>query len=113
MKSNCAILTFYHKTLNENKIEEWEKYYFYDVWEYGQTGATVNDGYTNNNKIEILIPINQVKDKTLFTIGDIVCIGKADDIQKQSDLKGREFYNVTSIAVNDYGNHPHVHLGGQ
>ena len=48
-----------------------------------------------------------------FAIGDIIAIGEQNDISKQSDLQGKEFYNVTSINVNDFGNNPHIHLGGK
>lgn len=112
MLSNCPVITYYHKTLNQNKIEVWETYYFYNVWKYGINRVAVSEGYTNNNKVEVIIPIQQVEDKSLFTNGDIICIGENDDIQVQSDLKGKEYYNITSISINDYGNNPHIFLGG-
>lgn len=113
MISNCPVLTYYHKTLDNNKIEKWIKYYFYDVWEHGQNGATVNEGYTTNNKVEIIIPIEKVKDKSIFANGDILLIGKGNDITMQKDLQGKEFYNVIQWEVDDYGTRPHVYLGGQ
>ena len=44
--------------------------------------------------------------------GDIICKGNIEtNITKQSDLE--ESYNITSININDFGNEPHIHLGGK
>ena len=54
-----------------------------------------------------------VNNKDIFVIGDIIAIDIQPEISKQSDLQGKEFYNVTSITINEYGNNPHIHLGGK
>ena len=106
-------ITYYHKSLDANKLETWTRYVFNDVWAFGGKGSGINKGYVNANDVEVRIPIEYVDNKELFSIDDIIAIGIHGDIDKQSDLKGIEFYNVTSINVNDFGNNPHIHLGGK
>lgn len=106
-------ITYYHKTINTNtRLENWTKYSFTNVWEFGKKGSTQNSGYENANNIEVRIPMEQVSDTSIFAIGDIIAIGSQNDITSQSDLNGIEFYNVTNIAINDFGNNKHIHLGG-
>lgn len=107
-------ITYYHKKLNQRtKLEEWETHYFDDVWVFGGKGSSVNKGYENANDVDVRIPIKYVIDKNLFKVGDIIVIGKHNNINKQSDLSDTEFYNIKSININDFGNNPHVHLGGK
>ena len=106
-------ITYYKKSWNENRIEIWTKYVFDDVWVFGGKGSSINKGYDNANDVNVRIPMELVKNTDLFKIGDIVAIGIQGNITKQSDLKGIEFYNITSININDFGNNPHVHLGGK
>jgi hypothetical protein len=112
MITNKAI-TYYHKTLNENKLEQWTKTIFENVWVFGGKGSSINKGYDNANDVNVRIPMKLVENTDLFKIGDIVAVGIQGNITKQSDLKGIEFYNITSININDFGNNPHVHLGGR
>lgn len=106
-------ITYYHKILNnETKLEEWERYFFNDVWEFGRKGSNVNAGLEQSNNVDVRIPFNYINNVDIFHIGDIIAIGQQEDIEKQSDLEGKEFYNVTSININNFGNNPHVHLGG-
>ena len=107
-------MTYYHKTLNKNtKLEEWERHFFNNVWVFSGKGSNINNGYENANNMNVRIPMEYVNDIKIFSIGDIVAIGEQGNITSQSDLNGKEFYNVTSINVNFFGNNPHVHLGGQ
>ena len=113
MITNNAI-TYFHKTLNpQTRLEEWNKYSFNNVWVFGGKGSSINRGYENANDVKVRIPIKLVNDTSIFQLGDIVCIGEQDDISKQSDLKGKEFYNITSKNINSFGNNPHIHLGGK
>ena len=49
-----------------------------------------------------------------FSIGDIVVEGTLEtDIQTQQDLDGYNVYNITSINNNNFGNNPHIHIGGK
>lgn len=103
-------ITYYHKTLDANKLEKWNKYIFKKVWAFGGKGSSLNAGYENANDINVRIPMEYVSNNNIFNIGDIIAIGVQPEIEKQSDLKGKEFYNVTSININDFGNNPHIHL---
>lgn len=107
-------ITYYHKTLNSTThLEEWTKTLFEDVWIFGGKGTSINKGYENANDVNVRIPMEYVEDTSIFKIGDIIAVGEQSDISKQSDLKDVEFYNVTSININDFGNNPHIHLGGK
>ena len=106
-------ITYYHKTLDSNKLPIWNRYVFKDVWHFGGKGSSINKGYENANDVNVRIPMGYVKNKDIFTIGDIIAIGITSPISKQSDLEGKGFYNVTSITINEYGLNPHVHLGGK
>lgn len=107
-------ITYYHKTLNKiSMLEEWTKTIFDNVWVFSGKGSSINKGYENANDIDVRIPMEYVENTSIFHIGDIIAIGSQENITKQSDLLGKEFYNVTSINVNDFGNNPHVHLGGK
>ena len=107
-------ITYYHQTLNKTtRLPEWKKTIFNKVWLFGGKGSSINKGYENANDVNVRIPMEYITDITIFTIGDIIAVGLQDDITKQSDLQDVEFYNVTSINVNDFGNNPHIHLGGK
>ena len=103
-------ITYYK--LNKEE-QEWTRYVFRDIWLFGGKGSSINAGYENANDVNVRIPLNKVKDISIFAIGDIVVKGIYGNIEKQSDLNGLEFYNVTSITINDFGNNPHIHLGGK
>lgn len=106
-------ITYYHKTLDNNKLPVWNRYVFEDVWHFGGEGSSINKGYENANDVNIRIPMEYVNNKDIFEIGDIISIGINPPISKTTDLLYTEFYNVTSITINEYGSNPHVHLGGK
>lgn len=107
-------ITYYHKILDEaTKLEKWIRHSFENVWVFGGKGSSLNKGYIDANDVDVRIPMEYVEDKGLFKVGDIIVIGEYGDIEKQSDLKDTEFYNIKSINVNDFGNNPHIHLGGK
>lgn len=112
MLSNATI-TYYHKTLGQDRLEKWDKYTFEKVWKFGGKGSSINKGYDNANNVDVRIPIEKVNDVTIFQLGDILAIGELNAIETQEDLQGQEFYNVTSININNFGGTPHVHLGGK
>ena len=107
-------ITYYQKRLDNNsKIEKWTRYVFDNVWAFGGKGSSLYKGYIDANDVDIRIPMKYVEDKKLFKVGDIIVIGEHGNIEKQSDLANVEFYNIKSISINDFGNNPHVHLGGK
>lgn len=108
-----STMTYYKKGIDENKLTKWDRYVFNDVWFFGGKGSSINKGYENANDVNIRIPMQYVENTEMFAIGDIVAKGEQEQINSQSDLEGTEFYNVTSININNFGNNPHVHLGGK
>ena len=109
-------LTIYHKLFNETtRLEEWRRYNYYKVWWFGGKGSSINKGYDNANDVNVRIPylLNNI-DIANIQIGDILVKGDlATDITTQQDLVGYEVYNITSINDNDFGNNPHLHIGGK
>ena len=109
-------LTIYHKTLDEiTRLEKWERHNYSKIWWFGGKGASINKGYDNANDVDIRIPYNQNQiDISNIQIGDILVKGDlAKDINTQQDLSEFEFYNITSINDNKFGNNPHIHIGGK
>lgn len=109
-------LTIYHKVFNETtRLEEWRRYNYYKVWWFGGKGSSINKGYDNANDVNVRIPylLNNINIANI-QIGDILVKGDiATDITTQQDLVGYEVYNITSINDNDFGNNPHIHIGGK
>lgn len=110
-------MTLYHKVHDaETRLEKWERYYIEKVWWYGGKGANTQKGYENANDVQIRIPYetNDNLNIAVFSIGDIVCKGNIEkSITSQSDLNGEEYYNITAINNNTFGNNAHIHLGGK
>ena len=109
-------LTIYHKTLDEKtRLEKWEKQTFSNVWWFGGKGAGINKGYANANDVNVRIPYKENKiDVAKIKIGDILVKGIVDiEIATQQDLMNYDVYNITSINDNNFGNNPHLHLGGK
>ena len=110
-------MTLYHKVLDtETRLETWERYYIEKVWWYGGKGANTQTGYENANDVQIRIPYDMNENLNIanFNIGDIVCKGNIEKtITSQSELNGVEYYNITAINNNTFGNNAHIHLGGK
>ena len=110
-------MTLYHKVLDaETRLEKWERYYIEKVWWYGGKGANTQTGYENANDVQIRIPYDMNENLNIanFNIGDIVCNGNiGKTITRQSELNDVEFYNITAISNNTFGNNQHIHLGGK
>lgn len=111
-----ASLTIYHKVFDEMaRLDKWERYNYSKVWFFGGKGASVNKGYDNANDVEIRIPYGpNTIDISKIKIGDILVKGNLNlDIHTQQDLSNYEIYNITSINDNNFGNNPHIHIGGK
>lgn len=111
-------LTVYHKSGLDvaTHLETYTRYNYEDIWFFGGKGAGINKGYENANDVQIRIPYdaNDNLDIGNFSIGDIVVEGTlATDISTQKELKDYNYYNITSINDNNFGNNPHIHLGGK
>ena len=111
-------ITIYHKNGLDvsTRLEKWIRYNYTHVWFFGGKGAGINKGYENANDVQIRIPFdkNDNLDIGNFSIGDIVVEGTlTTDIETQQDLKNYNVYNITSINNNNFGNNPHIHIGGK
>ncbi len=108
-------LTLYHCSLDENThLEVWERINYDKVWWFGGKGSKLNKGYDNANNVDVRIPYNKnVVDFSKLAIGDIIVKGRLmTDITTQQDLDEDEVFIITSINNNNFGNNPHLHLGG-
>lgn len=110
-------ITIYHKGKRDvaTRIEKYVRFNYDNVWCFEKERAVINQGYDDNNQINIRIPYKQNEnlDVSNFAKGDIIVIGKVkEDIEAQSDLKGYKIYNIDSITDNNFGNEPHIHIGG-
>lgn len=107
-------LTVFHKGLDpETRLETWTRYYYSNVWWFDKKGTSLNAGYTSTNDVQIRIPYNtnENADISNFGIGDILYRGNLEKVvEKQSDVPNA--YNITSITDNQFGNEPHIHIGG-
>ena len=111
-----ASLTVYHKTFDEDKrLEKWVRFTYPKVWFFGGKGAGINKGYDNANNVDIRIPYSENKiDITNIKIGDILVKGTLTrEITTQQDLNDYDVFNITSINDNNFGNNPHVRIGGK
>lgn len=108
-------ITVYHQGYDKtNKKETWTRYNYSNVWFVSSRGANLNKGYDNANDFDVRIPYSSSVSIGNFSIGDIVVQGTLDiDITKQQDLSNYLFYNITSINDNNFGNNPHIHIGGK
>ncbi len=107
-------LTVYHK-IEDNHDYKWVRYNYNKIWWFGGKGASLNKGYENANDVQIRIPydLNPTLDYTNFLIGDILVQGTLKiDITSEEDIQG-EYYNITSLNNNVFGNNKHIHIGGK
>ena len=110
-------MTLYHKGFDEEtRLEKWIRHYYEKVWWFGGKGANTQMGYENANDVQIRIPYENNENLNIadFSIGVIVCNGNIEKtITSQSELNDVEFYNITAISNNTFGNNQHIHLGGK
>lgn len=115
-------LTVYHYDYDDiNRVNKWIRFNYGDeknhtIWWFGGKGAGLNEGYDNANDVKIRIPYDKNKDLDIknFKVGDIIVKGTLnEDIIVQQDLNNYEVYNIMSLNNNNFGNNPHIHIGGK
>ena len=107
-------LTVYHK-VSDNHDYKWVRYNYNNIWWFGGKGSSLNKGYENANDVQIRIPydLNPKLDYNNFGIGDILVKGTIKtDITSESDIES-EYYNITSLNNNIFGNNQHIHISGK
>lgn len=116
MITNSSI-TIYHKSgTDENRLETWTRYNYENAWFFGGKGAGINKGYENANDFNCRLPYEGNDNLNIgnFAIGDIVVQGTLDtNIETQQDLEDYQVFNILSINDNNFGNNPHIHIGGR
>ena len=117
MITNSSLTVYHYDGLDvATHFEKWTRYNYEKVWFFGGKGAGINKGYDNANDVEIRVPFDQNDNLDVgnFAIGDIVVQGTLNfDITTQQDLENYLIYNITSIKNNNFGNNPHIHIGGK
>lgn len=107
-------LTVFHKELDqETRLEKWTRFYYKNVWWFGGKGSSLNAGYQKQNDVQIRIPYqtNENIEFCNFSIGDILYKGNLEKVvETQNDVPNA--YNITSLNDNQFGNEPHIHIGG-
>lgn len=107
-------LTVYHK-VSDNHDYKWVRYNYDNIWWFGGKGSSLNKGYDNANDVQIRIPydLNPKLDYNNFGIGDILVKGTIkNNITSESDIES-EYYNITSLNNNIFGNNKHIHVSGK
>lgn len=107
-------LTVYHK-VEIDQDYKWVRYNYDNIWWFGGKGSSLNKGYENANDVQIRIPydLNPKLDYNNFGIGDILVKGTIKtDITSESDIES-EYYNITSLNNNIFGNNLHIHISGK
>ena len=107
-------LTVYHK-IEEGHDYKWVRYNYKEIWWFGGKGASLNKGYENANDVQIRCPydLNPSLDYNNFGIGDILVQGTLEsDITSEEDIQS-EYYNITSLNNNVFGNNKHIHVSGK
>lgn len=107
-------LTVYHK-VSDNHDYKWVRYNYDNIWWFGGKGSSLNKGYDNANDVQIRIPydLNPKLDYNNFGIGDILVKGTIkNNITSESDIES-EYYNITSLNNNIFGNNQHIHISGK
>lgn len=111
-------VTIYHKDGLDTTthLEKWKRFNYSNVWYFGGRGAGIDKGYDKANDFNVRISYGQNTDLDIanFSIGDIVIPGTLDiDITRKQDLDSYENFVITSIKNNNFGNTPHIHIGGK
>ena len=106
-------LTVYHKVEIDHDYK-WVKYFYKNIWWFGGKGSSTNKGYENANDVQIRIPydLNPNLDYNNFGIGDILVQGEHGDITSEEDSTS-EYFNITSLNNNTFGNNKHIHVSGK
>lgn len=103
-----GVITLYHKT--KGKSPTWTKYEVSKAWYFGGHGSSLNKGIAEANDLQVRIPYGLISISNI-ELGDLVIIGEGNNIDKTSDLS--DYYTITSINDNNFGNSPHIHLGAK
>ena len=110
-------LTIFHKGFDTTtRLEKWIRFNYSNVWFFSKEKASLNEGINNANIFDCRIPYdkNANLDAKNFAKGDIVVNETINyDINSDDDLTDFVTYNITSITNANFGERPHIHIGGE
>lgn len=107
-----ADVTVYRKAYDpKTRLDSWEREYVPAAWWYKSEQSSVDaDGMHRADTITIRIPDLSVK----VAKEDMIVRGKCElDITTPKDLEGLEYCKVMSANYNNFGDTPHIRIGGQ
>lgn len=107
-----ADVTVYRRIYDpQTRYDSWEREYVPAVWWFKDEQSSVDaEGMHRADNIAIRIPDISVQVKK----EDIVVKGRCEaEIVTPEDLEGWEYCKVLSVNYNDFGDTPHIKIGGQ
>lgn len=116
MITNGSLTVFHYGFDSETRMEKLIRFNYENVWFFGGEGAGINKGYDNANDFDCRIPYekNENLNANNFAKGDIVINDTINyDITDESELDDFQKFNIASINDNNFGERPHIHIGGK
>lgn len=107
-----ADVTVYRRTYDsQTRLDRWEREYVPAAWWFKSEESSVDaDGIHRADKVTVRIPGIAVQ----LAKEDIIVKGKCEiEITSPKDLHGQTFCKVMSVNYNDFGDTPHIRIGGQ
>lgn len=108
INSSCTIYS--RKPNPSTDYDEWEKCYIPECWWFCDTKSSITtNGLQTADVLTVRIPDLSVAVKK----GDVIIQGNCNiDVQTLKDLNGYEYFKVTSVNYNHFGNNPHIKVVG-
>lgn len=93
------------------RFDRWEREYIPKAWWFKAESSSVDaEGLHRADSIVVRIPDISVQIKK----EDMLVKGECDiEVTRPSDLDGVESIKVMAVNYNDFGNTPHIKVGGQ
>lgn len=107
-----ASATLYRRIYNpQTRLDTWQREFIPAVWWFRSESSSVDaDGLHRADTVTVRIPDISIQIKK----EDILVKGECDvDIQKPSDLEDVEAIKVMAVNYNNFGDTPHIKVGGQ
>ena len=109
INSDCTIYS--RKPNPSNDYDEWERKYVPECWWFHDTKSNITtNGLKSADVLTVRIPdLSMVVKKN-----DVIVQGNCQvDIQTVKDLKGYDYFKVTSANYNCFGSNPHIKVVGE
>lgn len=108
INSDCTIYS--RKPNPSTGYDEWERRYIPECWWFQNTkSAITTNGLKSADVLTVRIPDLSVTVKK----GDVILQGFCEvEMKTVKDLKGHEYFTVTSANYNRFGDNPHIKVVG-